>query len=369
MKRAVYLSPAPVVSLTCAVSNNSAVKRGIPAYFSCTLKKICIFFACVLFTENLSAQDTSITSIQLTEIKKDSPPPQPAFNPENSLSKKEKNKRVKIITAANIAGYGAVMAGLYQTWYKDYPQSKFHTFNDIGEWQQMDKIGHVYSAYAAGKASMELWRWTGIDRKKRIWIGGMSGAVWQTTIEVLDGFSSEWGWSWGDFAANIAGSGLLVAQELAWDRQRIQMKWSFHRKSYNNPQLNQRSDELFGKSLPERILKDYNGQTYWLSATIKDFFPETNLPAWLQVSVGTGADGMFGGYDNIAYDDLGNIKFDRRDIKRYRQWYLAPDIDLTRIKTNKKGIKMALYILNIFKFPTPSLELSNGKLKGNWLHF
>lgn len=373
MKRAAYLSSAPVVSLTYTASNNAAIKRRIPVYFSCTLKNICIFLACILFTGNLSAQDTSIVSIRLTEIKIDSPPPPPPppppFDPEIILSQKQKNKRVKIITAANIVGYGAVMAGLYQTWYKDYPQSKFHTFNDIGEWQQMDKLGHVYSAYAAGKASMELWRWTGIDRKKRIWIGGMSGAVWQTTIEVLDGFSSEWGWSWGDFAANVAGSGLLVAQELAWDRQRIQMKWSFHRKSYNNPQLNQRSDELFGKSLPERILKDYNGQTYWLSATIKDFFPKTKVPAWLQISVGTGADGMFGGYDNIAYDDLGNIKFDRRDIKRYRQWYLAPDIDLTRIKTNKKGIKMALYILNIFKFPTPSLELSKGKLKGNWLHF
>ena len=51
-----------------------------------------------------------------------------------------------------------------------------HSFNDIGEWKQIDKIGYAYSAYAESKASMELWRWTGIDRKKRIWIGGMSGA-------------------------------------------------------------------------------------------------------------------------------------------------------------------------------------------------
>jgi len=78
---------------------------------------------------------------------------------------------------------------------------------------------------------------------------------------------------------------------------------------------------------------------------------------------------MFGGYDNIAYDDQGNIKFDRRDIKRYRQWYLAPDIDLTRIKTNKKGVRMLLYVLNVFKFPTPSLELSRGRLSWNWIHF
>ena len=294
---------------------------------------------------------------------------QPMPQADTALPKNEIKKRVRIVAAGNALLYTGTMIALNQAWYKNYPQGRFHFYNDIGEWQQMDKIGHVYSAYAFSKASMELWRWTGINRKKRIWIGGMSGAIYQTTIEVLDGFSTQWGWSWGDFAANTLGSGLLVAQELAWDKQRIQIKWSGHRKRYSDPMLNQRSNELFGKSSPERFLKDYNGQTYWLSASIKDFFPKSKLPAWLQLSVGAGADGMFGGYDNTAKDEQGNIIFDRRDIKRYRQWYLAPDVDLSRIKTNKKGIKLALQILSIIKFPTPSLELSRGKLHWNWLHF
>ncbi|MBS1734006.1 MAG: DUF2279 domain-containing protein, partial [Bacteroidetes bacterium] len=61
--------------------------------------------------------------------------------------------------------------------------------------------------------------------------------------------------------------------------------------------------------------------------------------------------------------------FDRRDIKRYRQWYLAPDIDLTKIKTKKKAVRIALYVLSTVKFPTPSLEFSNGSFKWNWIHF
>lgn len=287
----------------------------------------------------------------------------------NVLSKAVVNRRIRIVATANIVGYSAAMVGLYQAWYKDYPQSSFHFYNDIKEWKQMDKLGHVYSAYAESKASMELWRWTGISRKKRIWLGGMSGAMYQTAIEILDGFSDEWGFSWGDFAANVAGSGLLVAQELAWDEQRVQMKWSFHRKKYNDPMLNRRSTELFGSSEPERFLKDYNGQTYWLSTTLTPFFPNSNVPAWLQVSVGTGVEGLFGGYENMATDKAGNITFYRPDIDRRRQWYLAPDIDLTKIKTNKKGIKLALQVLNIFKFPTPSLEYSRGKLSWNWLYF
>ncbi len=277
-------------------------------------------------------------------------------------------KRVRLVAAANIIGYSGAMVGLYAAWYKDYPQSKFHVFNDFPEWKQMDKLGHAYSAYAEGKASMELWRWTGINRKKRIWIGGMSGAFYQTVVEVLDAYSSEWGWSWADIGANFIGSGMVVAQELAWDEQRIQFKWSFHRKHYD-PSLNGRANKLFGQSDAERFLKDYNGQTYWLSTNLKSFFPHSKIPAWLAVSFGTGVEGLFGATENIGKDKQGNIEFYRPDVKRYRQWFLAPDIDLTKIKTNKKGIKFVLMVLNLFKFPTPSLEYSNGRVKFNWIHF
>jgi len=278
-------------------------------------------------------------------------------------------KRVRMVTVTNVAAYSGAMVGLYAVWYKDYPHSPFHTFNDYAEWKQMDKIGHIYSAYAESKASMEVWRWTGISRKKRIWLGGMSGAMYQTVIETLDGFSAEWGWSWSDFGSNIMGSGLLIAQELAWDQQRIQMKWSFHRKRYEDRILNEQSNEIFGKGTAERILKDYNGQTYWLSFTLKDFMPAAKLPPWLQLSVGTGVEGLFSARGNIHTNKEGVIIFNRTDIKRQRQWYLAPDVDLSRIKTNKKGLKMVLNVLNIVKFPAPSLELHAGKIKWNWLHF
>jgi hypothetical protein len=285
------------------------------------------------------------------------------------LSPLQIKTRCWIIGAGNVVGYGTTMVGLYNTWYKNYPQSRFHTFNDWSEWKQVDKTGHMYSAYSESRGSMELWRWTGIDRKKRIWIGGMSGAAYQTVIEVLDGFSSQWGWSWGDFGANIIGSGSFVAQELAWDEQKIQLKFSFHRKRYSDPSLNQRSDVLFGRPGIERMLKDYNGQAYWASVNLKSFWPHSKFPSWLSVSVGYGADGMFGGTENTAKDKDGNIVFDRRDIKRYRQWYLSPDVDLTHIPTNSKALKLLLAFLNAFKFPMPALEYSNGSFKLHGLYF
>jgi uncharacterized protein YfiM (DUF2279 family) len=285
------------------------------------------------------------------------------------LTPEQKKKRTWFIGTANVVAYSGVMIALSSAWYSQYDKTGFHTFNDFPEWKQVDKVGHLYAAYIESRGSMEMWRWTGLDRKKRIWIGGMSGAFYQTVIEVLDGFSAGWGWSWSDFSANILGSTALVAQELAWDDQRIKLKFSFHRKNYSDPQLNQRSDKLFGTSSAERLLKDYNGQTYWASMNLKPFFKNANLPAWLSISVGYGAEGLFGGTQNIGKDDNGNITFNRPDIKRYRQWFIAPDIDLTKIKTNKKGVKFLLTVLSAFKFPTPSLEFSNGKFKAHAIHF
>lgn len=323
-----------------------------------------IIIITVLYSVNLTAQPDSLESnIPDTSINLDGE----FYN--HTLTAQQKKSRTWLVAGANVFAYGSTMVGLYSAWYKNYPQSKFHTFNDWPEWKQVDKVGHVYSAYTQSFASMEMWRWSGMERKKRIWIGGMSGAVYQTVIEVLDGFSVGWGWSWSDFGANILGSGTLVAQELAWNDQRIRLKFSFHGKSYNDPQLDTRSDELFGSSFTESFLKDYNGQTYWASFNLHSFFPKSRLPSWLSLSVGYGAEGLFGGTRNYAEDKNGNIIFNRPEIKRYRQWYFSPDVDLSKIKTNKRFVKILFGALNAIKFPAPALEFSNGKLKGHVLYF
>jgi uncharacterized protein YfiM (DUF2279 family) len=285
------------------------------------------------------------------------------------LSNEQRKKRTLLMTSANVVGYGGIMTALASAWYEKYTKTKLHSFNDSREWQQMDKVGHYYGTWIESRANNELWKWTGMNRKKRIWISGLTSVAFQSTIEVLDGYSAEWGFSWSDFTANLLGSGTFIAQELAWDDQRIKLKWSFHKKNYSDASLNQRSDILFGKSTAERFLKDYNGQTYWASVNLKSFFPKSNLPKWLAVSFGYGAEGMFGGEENIAKDANGNITFDRRDIKRYRQWYLAPDIDLSKIKTKSKAVHFMLMVFSAFKFPAPSLEFSNGKFRLNAIHF
>jgi hypothetical protein len=289
----------------------------------------------------------------------------------HTLSKKQKTNRQIFIGAVNVVGYGGSLIILSNTWYKNYPHTSFHTFNDVGEWLQVDKFGHGWTAYNTGRVSAGMWRWAGLSQKQAAIIGGLSGAVYLTVIELLDAHSAQWGWSWGDMTANIVGSGLFITQELLWKEQRIQYKFSFHHKDYGDSALNKRADDLFGESWYERMLKDYNAQTYWFSANLRSFFPGSNLPKWLNVSLGYGADGMLGGFENKWIDDdSGGVPVDRTDIPRIRQFYLAPDVDFTKIKTNKKWLRTIFFCLNAFKCPAPTLMIdSKGKFKAYALYF
>ena len=264
---------------------------------------------------------------------------------------------------ATALGFGGSFVLLNKAWYKDYPRSSFHTFNDGGEWMQIDKIGHAWTAYAISRAATSMWDWAGVQHPTAIALGSGSSLLYQLSIEYLDGRSAQWGWSWADVGADLFGTGLFAAQELGWRQQNLMLKFSVHHKKYSDPSLQTRADALFGKSLPERWLKDYNRQTYWLSANLKNLMPQKKIAPWLNIAIGYGAEGMFGGYENRAFDKDGNVVFDRRDIKRYRQWYLAPDIDLTKIKTKSAFLRTILFLANSVKIPAPALELSNHKLK------
>ncbi len=279
-----------------------------------------------------------------------------------------KKNRIRYVAGIHVASYAGTLFILGEAWYKDFPKVPFHLFDDRKEWLQVDKVGHGWTAYNIAKYSGSMWQWAGLSQQKAALLGGISSLGYQTILEYFDAHSQQWGWSWADMGANVSGAGLYVVQELGWKEQRIGVKFSSHRISYDGA-LAMRADNLYGKSLPERILKDYNGQTYWLSVNLKSFAKNERLPAWLNIAFGYGARGLFGGFENIGYDKDGTVIFDRTDIKRERQWYLSPDVDFTKIKTNKKGVRSLLSVLNMIKMPAPSMELSGGKLKAHLLFF
>jgi uncharacterized protein YfiM (DUF2279 family) len=287
----------------------------------------------------------------------------------DTIIQKNYTARKWAVGSFSVLGYGGSLYFLDKAWYQDYPRSSFHTFNDAGEWKQMDKIGHAWTTYNTSRIVSGLWQWAGVPKSKAVLLGTGSSLLYMTSIEYMDGRSSDWGWSWPDISMNVFGAALFASQELGWKEQKIQLKFSTHYVKYDQPDLDQRADKLFGNSWPEKMLKDYNAQTYWLSANLKSLVQSSKLPPWLNLAIGYGAGGMYGGYENIAYDKDGNLIFDRRDIQRYRQWYLSPDIDLTKIKTKSKFLKAGFFVLSAFKFPAPALEFSKGKFKLKGLIF
>ncbi|HNQ28379.1 MAG TPA: DUF2279 domain-containing protein, partial [Aquaticitalea sp.] len=254
-------------------------------------------------------------------------------------------KRRQSVYISEVAVGAAALYGLDRLWYSDYPRSKFHTLDDTGEWLQMDKLGHVFSAYQLGKIGADALKWSGENKNGQLLYGAGIGFVFLGAVEVLDGFSREWGFSWGDMVANTMGTGLYVGQQLLWGDQRIKLKFSFHRTDFAPLR-----PEKLGDGYLEELLKDYNGQTYWLSANVHSFFKDSKVPKWLNVAIGYGADGMISG-KNMDVDGVVT------DLNRRRQFYLSLDADLSKIRTDSHLLKALFDIINVIKIPFPTFEI------------
>jgi hypothetical protein len=300
-----------------------------------------------------------------------------ALNEDIAMDSLNKN-RLKLFVVTGSATYAVGSAGLYLSWYKDYPQGSFHFFNDANEWRYVDKAGHTFAAYAQTELIYKGLRWTGLGQNKALLYGALSGGLFQTTIEVMDGFSTTWGFSLSDFAANTVGIGAFVAQQKWWGEQRLRLKFSSFPKSYpqevvlngQNIALESRSQYLFGSSILEKVLKDYNHQTYWISANVNSFYKNSTLPHWLNLSIGYGANNMYGGFDNVWSDNGQEIRLSTIDYQRYGQFYISLDADLSKINTSSKFIRTLLDFLNTLKIPFSTVEINTlGQVKFHILHF
>ena len=293
------------------------------------LKFSLLLFSLFIFNV-VSAQDTTAVKISLFE-----------YSPEYSKS------RARLVMYGTAGGYVISMSGLYTLWYRNSASSSFHLFNDNHEWLQVDKAGHAVTSYFVGKTFFNLMKWSGFSENKATWYGGSVGFLYLTGVEMFDGFSRDWGFSTGDMIANTTGAALFIGQQYFWNEQRIILKYSFHKTEF----ADYRPDVL-GEGLNEQMLKDYNGQTYWMSANISSFIKsENNFPKWLNFAAGYGAEGMTGGF--------ANIRGDVPEFERYRQYYLSFDVDLSRIPIKKGFAKSLLSTINFIKIPFPAVEFNS----------
>jgi hypothetical protein len=297
------------------------------------VKRFWILIALVSFSFNCRALNGTLLSAD-------------SLPAENSVA--GNNPRMAIVTGSHLAVVTGSLLLLNQMWYSAYPRSSFHFHNDLHDWFQMDKAGHAFSGYQLSRLSSSSFSWAGLPNGQSAMWGTISGNLFLSVIEILDGHSQQWGASWSDAGANLAGSLLFFGQQKLWREQKINMKFSFSPSG-----LASYRPELLGNNLAERIIKDYNGHTFWLSFNLNTltgnrvFFPQ-----WLNLAAGYGATGMLGSRTNPMYHNEVLLP----EFVRYRQFYLAPDIDFSRINTHSELLNAILSTLNFLKLPAPALE-------------
>ena len=272
---------------------------------------------------------------------------------QDSISHYQRNVALVLSTEGVLVG--GIMTSLYKSWYSGSETGGFHLYNDNKEWLQMDKAGHANSCYNLGIVGYEALRLAGWDEKHSIIYGGTLGLAIMSVVEVFDGLSADWGFSWGDMTANLLGTGLFMAQQALWHEQRIALKYSYHNSGcpkYNvsNP-LTLERDYIMGEDWLDRIYEDYSGITVWMAFDIKSLCmkKDSRFPSWLGLAIGYGAEGMTGEYNNFKpaghvgddgnwgrgweYDPVNaphDLKYMPNDA-RHRQFFIAPDIDISRI--------------------------------------
>jgi hypothetical protein len=254
------------------------------------------------------------------------------------------HKRLNTLLISSSIAYTGAMIGLNSIWYSQYDRQSFRFFNDWPEWKQVDKLGHVYSSFQLASISSRALRWSGVSKNKSDVKSAITGFAIMSSIEILDGFSSGYGASASDWAANAVGSGLFLSQNLLWKEVRIYPKYSFHRTDLAHLRPN-----TLGNGLLEEMIKDYNGLTIWMSVDMDKFIP---FPKWLNLAVGYGAENM------IYARDAQNVE---QGLTPYRQLHFSIDFDLTAVKSRSKVVNTLIYFANMIKLPAPTVSFSNGK--------
>ena len=136
---------------------------------------------------------------------------------QTSYSAQEKRCRDSITKKNIILNTTAIGAtslsyfALYNLWYKEYPQTSFHFFNDLDEWNYVDKMGHVFSSYQVARKSHLFLDKKNIDHPLEK--SCFYSLFFMLGIEVLDGFSTEWGFSNYDLISNFIGTGLFCSRK------------------------------------------------------------------------------------------------------------------------------------------------------------
>ncbi len=260
------------------------------------------------------------------------------------------SKRLKRLLVLEATGFVGSVGFLSATWYNEKSTS-FHFHNDNTAWQGLDKLGHSYSNFQLCQFQYHALQTRGIASNKARWYAALTSTIVTSSIEILDGTQADYGFSWGDMTANSLGVALFLLNR----QQAISFKWSFH-----PTPLAAQNPALLGKNLSQQWLKDYNGQTYWLSFNLRKLLPKSNLPSFFGIALG------YGGYDMLHGQYAQNLQ---AGYEPYPIYYLSLDIHLSKIHTHSRLLQRVFQVFDMIKIPAPTLAFTPHRGVSGYLIF
>jgi hypothetical protein len=248
--------------------------------------------------------------------------------------------RLAIVGGTTLATFTAIHIYQANGWWKDN-KSAFHFQEDLRYGLNVDKLGHFYAATGLTFIFRKSLEWANFSEESALFWGAGTSALVQTYIEVEDGFHT-WGFDRVDFASDIAGSAYPIAQYYWPYLRNFNFKLSYHA----SPLLDKKGLDAGFKGQKHIVIDDYEGQTIWLSLTMKNLLPEpvaSFWPSWLCLALGYGA------------RDVGSAN------GAYRVYFLALDFDATKIiPQDTPFLRTLSETLNFIHLPAPAVRFEPG---------
>ncbi len=238
------------------------------------------------------------------------------------------------VTALTAGGFVYGHALNNDLWWKG-EKSSFH-FNWQDDWTYAlgsDKFGHFYFPYVTATVYSGLFRWSGLDNTTSLYAGASVAFAYQSYIEIRDGFSKQWGFSWGDFAANTLGAAYPLLQHHYPLLDNLRFKMSFY------------PSERYRNNSHAVIFDDYESTYDWVSIKPALVLPESAkkyMPSFINFAIGH------------------SVK--KLDISRlaHHEWYIAIDWNVEALPGDSEFLLTLKRLINFYKLPAPAVKIYPG---------
>jgi len=216
-------------------------------------------------------------------------------------------------------------------WWKG-EKSGFHT-NWNEDWNASlgaDKIGHFYFGFTTATIYKHGFQWAGFSKSKSLIYSGLFTFTYQTFLEIRDGFSKDYGFSWGDFGANLLGSMYPVIQN------------NFPLLNNFNIKISYQASERFKNNSNRYILDDYESTYHWLSIDFNNLLPSSAakyFPDFLNLTIGHSVNGL---------NNSGN---------RNHEFYIGLDWDIEALPGSSPVLLFLKELINLYHLPAPTIKV------------